>query len=132
MTTINLTNAKTAKITRAEAVQYAIDHLNDAPKEVQEVLTKIYQSFTKRPANVTESKTAKENKELAVRMTEYVNTHFDPENLDLVNAKAISENVQGIMTTQKVTAVARYCDGLQTIKVKGRTYYVPADVEVIN
>ena len=132
MTTINLNNTKTAKMTRAEAVQYAIDNLNNAPQEVVEVLTKIHQSFTKRPASTGESKTAKENRELAARMTEYVNTHFDPENLDAVNAKSISENVQGIMTTQKVTAVARYCDGLQTIKVKGRTYYVPADVEVID
>lgn len=131
MTTINLTNAKTAKMTRAEAIQYAIDNLTNAPADVMEVLNKIHQSFTKRPASTGESKTAKENRELAVRLTEYVNSHFDPENLDVTNAKAISENVQGIMTTQKVVAVARYADGVKTIKVKGRTYYVPADVEVI-
>lgn len=131
MTTINLTNAKTAKMTRAEAIQYAIENLTNAPVEVIEVLTKIHSSFTKRPASIGESKTAKENRELAVRLTDYVNNHFDPENLDAVNAKAISENVQGIMTTQKVVAVARYADGIKTIKVKGRTYYVPADVEVI-
>ena len=132
MTTINLNNNKTAKMTRAEAVQYAIDNLTNAPADVMEVLTKIHQSFTKRPTTTSESKTAKENRELAKAMTEYVNTHFDPENLDNVNAKAISENVPGIMTTQKVVAVMRYCDGLQTVKIKGRTYYVPADVEVID
>ena len=131
MTTINLTNAKTAKMTRAEAVQYAIENLNNAPQEVIEVLDKIYQSFTKRPASTGESKAAKENRVLAQGMTEFVINHFDPEDLEATNARSIANNVQGITTTQKVVAVSKYCDGIKTIKVKGRTYYVPADVEVV-
>ena len=128
MTTLNTTT--TNKMTRVEAIRYAINHLEDAPQDVMEVLGKIEASFNKKPT-ATESKVAKENKELAVRMAEYVNGHFDPEDLEATNARSIANNVPGITTTQKVVAVARYADGIKTIKVKGRTYYVPADVEVI-
>lgn len=132
MTTINLNAAKTARMTRAEAITYAIENLSGAPVEVMETLEKIRDSFTKRPASTGESKTAKENRELAKGMTEYVNTHFDPEDLEATNARSIANNVQGITTTQKVVAVARYADGIKTVKIKGRTFYVPADVEVID
>lgn len=129
MTTINLNNTAAAKITRAEAIRYALDNLTNAPAEVVEVLEKILNSFTKK-ATPTVSKVAEENKRLAVTMTEYVNAHFDPEDLEATNARAIANNVQGITTTQKVVAVARYADGVKTVKVKGRTFYIPADVEV--
>ena len=129
MTTINLNNTASTKITRAEAIRYAIDNMTNPPAEVVEVLEKIYTSFTKK-ATPTVSKVAEENKRLAVAMTEFVNTHFNPEDLEATNARAIANNVQGITTTQKVVAVARYADGVKTVKVKGRTFYIPADVEV--
>lgn len=128
MTTIK-TNA-TAKITRAEAINYAMNHLVDAPQDVMEVLGKIHASFTKRPATSGESKTAKENKVLAQAMEQYVLDNFDAEDLEATNAKAISNNVPGITTTQKVTAVAKYCENVKPIRVKGRTFYVPSTVEV--
>lgn len=128
MTTIK-TNT-TTKITRAEAVEYAMNHLVDAPQDVMEVLGKIHTSFTKRPASTGESKTAKENKILAQAMEQYVLTNFDAEDLEATNAKSISNNVQGITTTQKVTAVAKYCENIKPIRVKGRTFYVPSTVEV--
>ena len=131
MTTINV-NATANKMTRAEAVRYAIDNMVNPPAEVVEVLEKVYTTFTKRPTNTGESKTAKENKILAERVAEFVNANFDPEDLQATNAKAIANSVQGITTTQKVVAVVKYTDAVKPIKVKGRTYYVPADVEVIS
>lgn len=128
MTTINM-NTAAAKITRADAIRYALDNLVDAPVEVTEVLEKILNSFTKK-ATPTVSKIAEENKRLAVAMTEYVKANFDPEDLEATNARSIANNVQGITTTQKVVAVARYADGVKTIKIKGRTFYIPAEVEV--
>lgn len=129
MTTINV-SAQSAKLTRKDAIRYAIDHLTDCPQDVMEVLEKIEASFSKRPTTTGESKTAKENRELAKAMTEFVMNHFDPEDLEATNAKSISNGVMGITTTQKVTAVAKYAEGIKSIKVKGRTFYVPADVEV--
>ena len=129
MTTINLNNTASTKITRADAIRYALDNMTNPPAEVVEVLEKILNSFTKK-ATPTVSKVAEENKRLAVAMTEFVVNHFDPEDLEATNARSIANNVQGITTTQKVVAVARFADGVKTVKVKGRTFYIPADVEV--
>ena len=129
MTTINI-NSTSTKITRAEAIRYAIDHVADMPAEINEVLEKIYESFTKRPASTGESKTAKENKVLAAKMEEFVMANFDADDLEATNAKSIANGVPGITTTQKVTAVAKYCENVKPIKVKGRTFYVPSTVEV--
>lgn len=130
MATINV-NATANKVTRAEAVRYALDNLNNAPTEVVEVLEKVYKTFTKRPATTGETKTAKENKVLAERVAEFVNANFNPDDLAATNAKAIAENVPGITTTQKVVAVVKYTDAVKPVKVKGRTFYVPADTEVV-
>lgn len=129
MTTLN-TSATATKITRAEAIRYAIQHLENAPQDIMEVLTKIEASFTRKPATATESKAAKENKELAVKMAEYVKTHFNPEDLEATNARSIVNEVPGITTTQKVVAVARYANDIKAIKIKGRTFYVPSSVKV--
>lgn len=132
MTTININNTSAAaKITRIEAMDYAIKHLeNTAPSEIMEKLQAIRSSFAKRPANVTESKTAKENKELARAMVEFVNSEFDVEEPTKINARYIANNVRGITTTQKVAAVARYTD-LVKFKVSGRVFYAPAGTEII-
>lgn len=126
MTTINA--AATTKVTRVEAIRYAIEHLNNAPADVMEVLEKVEKSFSRKPAATGESKVARENRELAKAMAAYVLDHFNPEDLEATNARAIANNVQGITSTQKVVAVARYADGIKTIKIKGRSFYVPADV----
>lgn len=131
MTTINVSNT-TSKITRAEAIQYAIDHLENTPQDVRETLEKIYQSFTKKPATVGESKAAKENKELAILVDQYVSSHFDETDPMAINARVIANEVPGVMTTQKVTAVVKYCNNVQRVKSNGRVFYVPGDVEIIS
>lgn len=130
MTTINLTNNNNARITRIDALDYAIEHLTDAPTDVMEKLTAIRDSFAKRPANATESKAAKENKTLAAALVEFVGREFDPTDPTKINARYIADNVRGIVTTQKVTAVARYTD-LVKFRVNGRTYYAPAGTEIV-
>lgn len=131
MTTINLNSTKTNKVTRVEAIEYAINHLDNMPQDVRETLEKIRDSFSKKPTKQGESKAARENKELAARVSEYVKSHFDETDPTKINAREIANNVQGVMTTQKVTAVMRYCDDVKRIKVNGRVFYVPADVEII-
>lgn len=129
MTTINTTAA--VKITRAEAIRYAIENLPECPQDVMAVLVKIEESFTRKP-DTTESRTAKENRELGKLVTAFVLENFDPEDLEATNARSIMNHVQGINSTQKAVAVARQAEGIKSIKVKGRAFYVPADVEVID
>lgn len=133
MTTINVSNTTSAvKITRAQAMAYAIDHLTDAPQDVMDVLTKIQTSFTKKPVSNGPSKTEVENRKLAAAMGQYVVTHFDENDPGAINARTIANNVTGINTTQKVSAVAKYADDVQRIKINGRVAYIPASVEVIS
>lgn len=132
MTTINVANTTSAKITRAQAMTYAIEHLTDAPQDIIEVLEKIQTSFTKKPATNGPSKTEIENRKLATAMGQYVISHFDENNPGAINARTIADNVMGINTTQKVSAVAKYADDVQRIKINGRVAYVPSSVEVIN
>lgn len=133
MTTINLNNSN-ARITRVDALNYAIEHLNDAPADVMEKLAAIRDSFNKKPARASESKTAKENKALAVALAEYVKGAFDEADPLAINSKAISNNVAGITTTQKAVAVANVAitnGEIVKFKANGRTYYAPAGVEII-
>ena len=130
MTTINISNTNaSAKITRVDALNYAIEHLTNAPVDVTEKLQAIRDSFAKRPATATESKAAKENKALAVAMVEFVNREFDANEPMKVNARYVANHVHGITTTQKVAAVARYTD-LVKFKVNGRVFYAPAGTEI--
>ena len=134
MTTINLTNKNNNKVTRVDALNYAIEHLNDAPADVMEKLAAIRDSFNTKPARVGESKTAKENKMLAVALVEYVRGAFDESDPLAINSKAISNNVPGITTTQKAVAVANVAitsGEIVKFKANGRTYYAPAGVEII-
>lgn len=131
MTTINVANTTSAKITRAQAMAYAIEHLTDAPQDIIEVLEKIQISFTKKPVTNGPSKTEIENRKLAAAMGQYVTSHFDENNPGAINARTIADNVMGINTTQKVSAVAKYADDVQRIKINGRVAYVPSSVEVI-
>lgn len=131
MTTINLTTTNNnARITRVDALDYAINHLTNAPADVMEKLTAIRDSFTKRPASATESKAAKENKALAAALVDFVSREFDPTDPTKINARYIADNVRGIVTTQKVAAVARYADVVK-FKVNGRVYYAPAGTEIV-
>lgn len=131
MTTINLTNtSNTARVTRVDAMDYALAHLTNAPADVMDKLTAIRDSFAKRPTNTTESKAAKENKALASRLVEFVTREFDPTDPTKINARYIANNVPGIITTQKVAAVARYADVVK-FKHQGRVFYAPAGVEVV-
>ena len=133
MTTINVANTTSAaKITRAQAMAYAIEHLTDAPQDIMDVLEKIQTSFTKKPKASGPSKTEVENRKLAAAMGQYVMSHFNEDDPGAINARTIADNVMGINTTQKVSAVAKYADDVQRIKINGRVAYIPASVEVIS
>lgn len=130
MATIKINNTNnTAKITRVDAMDYAIQHLNDAPTDVMDKLQSIRDSFTKRPTGTTESKAAKENKALAAALVEFVNSEFDETDPTKINARYIANNVRGITTTQKVAAVARYAN-IVKFKHQGRVFYAPAGTEI--
>lgn len=130
MTTIKLNaNANATKLTRVDAMNYAIEHLTDAPTDVMDKLQAIRDSFTKRPSGTTESKAAKENKALAAALVDFVNHEFDENDPMKINARYIANNVRGITTTQKVAAVARYAD-IVKFKHQGRVFYAPAGTEI--
>lgn len=129
MTTIKLNNNNSVKVTRLDAMDYVINHLNDAPVDVMEKLQSIRDSFAKRPNGTTESKAARENKALAIALTEFVNREFDIDDPMKLNARYIANNVRGITTTQKCAAVARYADVVK-FKVNGRVFYAPAGTEI--
>ena len=130
MATIKLNaNATANKVTRVDAMDYAIQHLNDAPADVMDKLQAIRDSFVKRPTGATESKAARENKALAAALVEFVNNEFDETDPTKINARYIANNVRGITTTQKVAAVARYADVVK-FKHQGRVFYAPAGTEI--
>lgn len=130
MATIKLNASATAnKLTRLDAMNYAIDHLTNAPTDVMDKLQSIRDSFAKRPTGTTESKAARENKTLAVALTDFVNREFDIDDPMKLNARYIANNVRGITTTQKCAAVARYADVVK-FKVNGRVFYAPAGTEI--
>lgn len=130
MATIKLQNTNSAaRITRMDAMDYAIAHLVDAPADVMGKLQGIRDSFAKRPSGTTESKAAKENRALAARLVEFVNSEFDIDEPTKLNARYIANNVPGILTTQKVAAVARYADVVK-FKYQGRVFYAPAGTEI--
>lgn len=130
MTTINV-NTTANKMTRAEAVDWVLNNVNDMPTEVREVLDKIYTSFTKKTVKEGPTKAELANRELAIALTEYVNTHFNADEPMTLTAKVISDNVPGIPTPQKAVAVVKYAD-VQRIKAHGKTAYAPTDVEIMS
>jgi hypothetical protein len=88
-------------MTRAEALEFAIEHIDNA--EVAEVLGKMLASITKpRKKSEAPSKARLENERLLAALVEAIKAHGEP-----VNAKWVTEHVNGIMTTQKAAAVAR-------------------------
>lgn len=132
MTTIN-TNTNNTKITRAEAMDYAIAHLNNVPVEIMDKLVSIRDSFTKKPT-ATESKVAKENKMLAVQVARWVAENFNETDPTFINSKAIANAFPSIATTQKAVAVLNHAlaDGsVIKFQLRGRTYYAPKGVEII-
>lgn len=128
MATITLTN-NTARVTRVDAMNYAIAHLTDAPADVMEKLTAIRDSFNRKPSAATTSKTAKENKVLAQAVAAYVASAWDESEPMAINARAIVSAIPSITTTQKAVAVANMAvSNGEMVKFahKGRTYYAPA------
>jgi hypothetical protein len=88
-------------ITRAEALAYAIECCDNP--EVAEVLTKMHATITKpRAKQEGPTKTQRENLKLAQDMRAAIEQHGAP-----VNSKWVTEHVRGIITSQKVTAVAK-------------------------
>lgn len=130
MATIKLNaNATANKVTRVDAMDYAISNLTNAPADVMDKLQAIRDSFVKRPTGATESKAARENKALAAALVEFVNREFDETDPTKINARYIANNVRGITTTQKVAAVARYANVVK-FKHQGRVFYAPAGTEI--
>lgn len=133
MTTINLTNTNAARITRVDALNYAIEHLNNAPTDVMDKLTAIRDSFNKKPA-ATISKVAQENTRLAVEVAQWINANFSEADPTAINSKAIANAFPAISTTQKAVSVMNYVinngDAIK-FKANGRTYYAPAGTEII-
>lgn len=129
MTTINI-NTNTAKMTRAQALDWVLENVTDAPQDVIEVLTKVRNSFTKKPKTEGPTKAQVENMALAENLTTWVNDHFNEDEPMAITAKVIADNVNGINTTQKVTAVVKYATGVARHKANGKVFYTPADVEI--
>ena len=95
-----MTNKKNT-ITRATALAYAIEHIDNP--EVVEVLTKMHAQVTKpRAKSNTPSKAHIANVALAKAAVEAISAKGEP-----VTTKWICEHVNGIMTPQKCTAVMR-------------------------
>lgn len=129
MTTINI-NATATKMTRVEAIEYVLTHMENMPAEVQEILEKMQKSFSKKTKAEGPTKTQKENQELAIALGEYVNKHFDEDEPMAITARVIADNVPGINTPQKVVAVVKYATDVRREKINGKVFYVPADVEI--
>jgi hypothetical protein len=102
-------------ITRAQALESALYLVNLAINEtantenstnwaeVAEVLDKMHASITKpRAKQDGPTKTQRENLKLAQDMRAAIEEHGAP-----VNSKWVTEHVHGILTSQKVTAVAK-------------------------
>lgn len=130
MATIKLnTTTSNARITRAEAMDYVLAHLTDAPADVMDKLVSIRASFDRKPTTAAPSKTAQENALLAQAVAAYVESTWDETDPLTVNARAIVNAIPAITTTQKAVAVANVAIAngeLVKFTHKGRTYYAPA------
>lgn len=99
------------KMTRAQAIEFAIDNITancmgDMEKtganEAIEILEKMRASITKpRAKSEGPSKARKDNERLARELAAAI-----PEGAE-VTAKWVTEHVRGVLTTQKAAAVAR-------------------------
>ena len=91
-------------ITRAEAIEFAIDCINehcDNASDIVEVLNKLHASITKpRKKSDAPSKARVENLALVDAAVAAMGNNE-------VNAKWLTEHVRGILTTQKAAAVMR-------------------------
>ena len=89
------------KMTRKDALEIAIASVEN--EEAKDVLRKMLAQVTK-PRKRAEgpSKARRENEALLVAMIEAIEAKGEP-----VTSKWITEHVRGILTPQKVTAVAR-------------------------
>lgn len=100
-------------ITRAEAIEFAIDCINehcDDANDIVEVLNKLHASITKpRKKSDAPSKARIENLAL-------VDAAVTAMGNDEVNAKWLTEHVRGILTTQKAAAVMRL--GVEVGKIR--------------
>lgn len=89
------------KMTRAEALAYAIAHVDNA--EVVEVLTKMHEQVTKpRKKSDAPTKTQILNRGLAEKCYEAIAAKGEA-----VSSKWLIEHVNGLLTPQKTTAVMR-------------------------
>ena len=97
--------SNTAKMTRAQALEIAINTLHDyeGSCEAADVLQKMYEQLTKpRKKSDAPTKTQIMNANLARAAVEAIREHGEP-----VTTKWVCEHVPGIMTPQKCTAVMR-------------------------
>lgn len=109
-------------MTRAEAVQFAIEVVRDHEGECEAltVLEKIHAQLTKpRKKSDAPSKTRLINENLANKCIEAIKGH------DKVTSKWLVEHVNGLLTPQKTTAVMKIAiDDGRAVRIKeGKTVY---------
>lgn len=120
-----MTNAKNT-VTQAAAIRFLIDHADkNTPAEVIAAAEKLYTAKTKKRAYTkTESKAARENKELAVAMLELIAANPD----ELINTVWLNDHMNDprVRTPQKARAVVNVLiESGDVVKYtdKKKTYY---------
>ena len=102
---------KNTGITRASVLAHILEAENFLSAEERAILSKMYASVTKpRKPQDGPTKTQMQNASFASALIQAMRTHGEP-----VTAKWISENVPGIMTSQKAVAVV-HAAGDQIVK----------------
>lgn len=111
------------KMTRVEALNIALDVLveHEGECEATEVIRKHIAQLSKpRKKADGPSKTRRENEQLLIAMIEAIEAKGEP-----VTSKWVTEHVRGLLTPQKVTAVAKIgIDDGRLVRIKeGKAVY---------
>lgn len=115
------------KMTRVEALELAVDVINDyygGDCEAIEVINKMIVSLTKpRKKSTAPSKASIENAALAVELVKTLRECGE----ESVTAKWVSEHVRGILSTQKATQVLKVAiangDIVRMLDEKGKPHF---------
>lgn len=127
--------AEKKKMTRAEALEFAIKFITDEcdaagvwedyDHEAVEVLEKMLASINKQAARPRSKSSARlQNEPMAKEFIAKLREHGQP-----VNTKWMCENIRYCIHSQKAVAIAKIAiewGEVEKVTIKGRTYYVPA------
>ena len=93
----------TTKISRPAFLNYVMEHFGDQlPEEYRTVGETWYSKLTTKPASNGPTKTQRENAAMVARVADTIRDHSEP-----VTARWVLENVDGILTIQKASAIMR-------------------------